>query len=263
VRDREEPVRLPGGNVAPVYRVGDTVRRATGPWTPGVHALLQYLESGGFEGSPRVLGVDEDGREILTFAEGMVPYAPDVPSEIWTDDALAGAARLVRSYHDAVASFVPPPGASWRFCPGAPSDGEIVCHNDLAPWNAVYRGGVPRVFIDWDFASPAPRLWDVAYAVWRFVPLYYDGLPGSDGGADVTQYARRLRLWCDEYGLEDRSTLLDVVQRRQRVMYDTVRVWGEAGVAGFAEMWQTGHADAPLRDKAFVEANRTALEARL
>ena len=61
--DSHEPVRLPGGNVAPVYRVGDTVRRSTGPWTPVVHALLRHLERVGFEHAPRVLCVDGDGRQ--------------------------------------------------------------------------------------------------------------------------------------------------------------------------------------------------------
>ena len=51
-------------------RVGDTVRRATGPWTPAVHALLRHLESVGFDAAPRVLGVDERGREVLTYLEG-------------------------------------------------------------------------------------------------------------------------------------------------------------------------------------------------
>lgn len=35
----EEPLR--GGNSAIVTRVGDTVRRPTGPWTPAVHLLLR------------------------------------------------------------------------------------------------------------------------------------------------------------------------------------------------------------------------------
>jgi len=29
------------GNIIAVVRVGDTVRRATGPWTPAIHALLR------------------------------------------------------------------------------------------------------------------------------------------------------------------------------------------------------------------------------
>jgi hypothetical protein len=35
-----------------------------------VHQLLLHLEKKGFAGSPRFLGLDEQGREILTFLEG-------------------------------------------------------------------------------------------------------------------------------------------------------------------------------------------------
>lgn len=268
MHDDAEPQRLPGGNVAPVYRVGDTVRRTTGPWTPAVHALLRHLEYAGFTAAPRVLGVDDAGHETLSYIDGFVPYAPDVPALIWTDDALAAAARLVRAYHDAVRTFVAPAGASWRVLPGAPRAGasaetDIICHNDIAPWNTVYRDGLPSALIDWDFAAPAPAIWDVAYAAWRFVPLYYDGVPGISKAPDVAEQSRRLALFCNEYRLRGRVSLLDAVIARQQVMYDTVRVWGEAGIPGFAEMWATGHADAPLRDKAFVEQHRGELASRL
>jgi hypothetical protein len=247
-----------------VYRVGDTVRRATGAWTPAVHALLRHLERAGFQGAPRVLGIDDGGREILSYMEGSVPYAPTIPREIWSDGALSAAARLVRRYHDAAASFHAPDDARWRFCPGAPQGGDIICHNDLAPWNTVYRGGLPGAFIDWDFAAPAPRLWDVAYAAWRFVPLYYNGVPGTEEeDADVHDCARRLRLFSDAYGLAERRDLVDTVLRRQEVMYETVKVWGEAGIAGFAEMWRSGHADYPLRDAAFVRGAQHELEGAL
>ena len=74
-RHTEEP--LGGGNVsAGVVRVGDTVCRPAGPHTPAVHALLSYLQTVGFEGAPRPLGIDERGREILSFIEGTVPW-PD------------------------------------------------------------------------------------------------------------------------------------------------------------------------------------------
>src|SRR5438067_11327286 len=116
-----EPIRLPGGNIAPVYRIGDTVRRATGPWTPAVHALLRHLERRGFEAAPRVLGTDDENRESLSYIEGFVPFARDIPAEIWSDEALAVAAALVRAYHDAVRSFEPPPDARRRVCPGAPT----------------------------------------------------------------------------------------------------------------------------------------------
>ncbi len=263
--DENAPERLPGGNVAPVYRIGDSVRRTTGPWTPAVHALLRHLQDVGFAGAPRVIGIDDEGRESLTFIEGFVPYAPEIPEYIWTDDAMVAAAVLLRAYHDAVRTFEPPADARWRVLPDAPTSGEIICHNDVAPWNTVYRDGMPHALIDWDFAAPAPAIWDVAYSAARFVPLYYDGTPydGARRPPDLGDYARRLRLFCDAYGLNDRGDLLSVVQARQRVMYETVRQWGEAGVPGFAEMWATGHADLPLRDLAFVKEHRRELASKL
>jgi hypothetical protein len=57
----EVKIRLDGGNADGAVRVGDTVRRAAGPWTSAVHALLAHLAGQGFVGSPRPLGVDEQG----------------------------------------------------------------------------------------------------------------------------------------------------------------------------------------------------------
>jgi len=39
-----------GGNLNDAVRLGDTVRRRAGPWTPAVHELLRFLER---EASPR------------------------------------------------------------------------------------------------------------------------------------------------------------------------------------------------------------------
>ena len=47
--------QLEGGNVGGAVRVGDTVRRSAGPWTPAVHALLAHLADKGFTGAPRPL----------------------------------------------------------------------------------------------------------------------------------------------------------------------------------------------------------------
>jgi len=55
---------LHGGNTSVVVRVGDTVRRHTGRWTPAVHALLAHLTSVGFADAPTVQGIDDQGREI-------------------------------------------------------------------------------------------------------------------------------------------------------------------------------------------------------
>src|SRR5688500_10217288 len=97
-RSTHEEVVLAGGNMAPVVRVADTVRRVTGPWTPTVHALLRHLEAIGFDGAPRVHGIDDRGREILDFVPGTVEW-PEMGA-LLTDDGVARGADLLRRYHD-------------------------------------------------------------------------------------------------------------------------------------------------------------------
>ena len=46
--------QLVGGNThAEIVKISDTVRRPTGDWTPGVHALLKHLDTRGYDGAPR------------------------------------------------------------------------------------------------------------------------------------------------------------------------------------------------------------------
>jgi aminoglycoside phosphotransferase (APT) family kinase protein len=126
-----------------------------------------------------------------------------------------------------------------------------VCHNDLAPYNTIYRDGQPVALIDWDVAAPAPPLWDVAHAVWRFVDItnYADSV-------DVPTLAARTRLFCDAYGLANRSSLLDTVLARQHALHATIRELARAGDPAFAAMWGTEHSDGPLRDAEYLRRHR-------
>ena len=100
---------FPGGNVSSVSRVGDTVRRRSGPTTPAVHALLRHIRAAGFGQAPQPLGFDDEGREILTFVEGEVWHDP-LPDVVWLDRTLTDAASLLRRRHDATVGFEPPAG---------------------------------------------------------------------------------------------------------------------------------------------------------
>ena len=71
-----------------------------------------------------------------------------------------------------------------------PGGGDVICHNDLAPWNAVFVQHRPTAFIGWDDAAPGPRWWDLAYSLWHFVPLYGD--PATDP-FDLTKFQPRAR----------------------------------------------------------------------
>jgi hypothetical protein len=175
------------------------------------------------------LGFDEQGREMLSYVEGeggLIPLRP----ETVTDEALVGQAKLIRHFHDASASFQPG-GADWDLLLADPSGiSEIICHNDLSVTNTVYRDGHPVALVDWDFAAPGSRLWDLAYAVWWLVPLHRPEFMRSIGWPEVDQ-PRRLGAFCDAYGLRDeRWQLLDVLRDRQVRNQSQLRQWLRDGI---------------------------------
>jgi hypothetical protein len=241
-------IPLGGGNVsASVVRIGDTVRRPAGPWTPAVHALLGHLHAAGFPGAPRPLGIDEHGREVLTFIPGTVAW-PDNFHLLDPNDALRRVARLIRDFHDAVTGFRPPPDARWQVLIPAEGTG-IIAHHDLAPWNLVISPG-HWAFIDWDTAAPGSRLWDVAYSLHGFVPLsanprYQRGNP-----------AHRMRLFADAYGLNqsERLELIPMLARRTKAMHDFLAGQAAVGAQPWTRLWDAGHGCAWRADTDYVAA---------
>ena len=248
----EEP--LAGGNLGGAVRVGDTVRRATGPWTPAVHALLRHLEERGFAESPRVNGIDELGREILTFVEGETVGDAEVwPAWTRSDSTMEEAGALLRRYHEAIATFVPPPGAVWRFTDRPLGDGELICHNDCAPYNVVHADGGIVGLIDWDVAGPGHPWQDLAFAAWQWVPLHHPDLlePGWTEPPDVT---RRLSLLLDAYGLPsgERAGMVETIPVRMQSSVDRIAAGADAGDPGMRALRDRGYLDDMRRSVASV-----------
>jgi hypothetical protein len=221
-----EEDRLPegrGGTVA--WRSKRGVHRATGPWTPTLHEFLGHLEAHGFEGAPRVLGTDEQGREVLTFIEGDVLADPGWqpgepgrwPAYARSLEALEATGALLRRLHDASAGFVPSAPVWKQFAWPTLLEGEIVCHGDVGRHNTVYRHGRPVAFIDWETIRPNLPLIEFGIAAWNFVPL---GPPSyfatSEFGA-TPDLATRLRLFASSYGVTGRDDVLWALhQAKQR-----------------------------------------------
>ncbi|MDO5285926.1 MAG: phosphotransferase [Actinomycetia bacterium] len=196
---------LAGGSTGPVWRRGDEVLRTAGPWTPAVHRLLAHCRAAGLTEVPEPRGV-EGGREVLSYLPGEVPAYP-LPAWVWRPEALVSSVELLRRYHEAAATA--DRSGPWRSPSQEPV--EVVCHNDVAPYNIVYRDGRAVGLIDADYASPGPRLWDLAYLAYRIVPLTWDR---ADGFSDAER-RQRLRLLCQTYGASARpEQLLPVVAER-------------------------------------------------
>jgi 8-oxo-dGTP diphosphatase len=251
--------QLPGGNVGGAVRIGSTVRRPTGAWTPAVHALLDHLARTGLTGTPRVLGTDSRGREVLTYLPGRV-LAPDDGTV--SDHLLADAMRWLRRYHEKVRTFRHP--GPWRNASGgvptAVSEGEIICHHDFGTYNVASGssadGDVVMGVFDWDMAGPGRPIEDVAFAAWSWVPLYRT-MP-------VEYVARRLVLLASSYagGCTPSGVLGAVMQRMDRSVR-VIRAGQDAGDPGMLQLATRGEPDRTERALATLATRLPEIAAAL
>jgi hypothetical protein len=269
----EVEIPLGGGDVTEgVVRIGDTVRRPRGAWSESVATYLRHLESVGFDGAPRHLGVDEQGRDILDFVVGEVPSQPVVESWAASEDALAGVARLLWGLHDASTGFVPAPEAVWfgqdlhiEMPPDLPPEepADIVSHFDVTPQNVVFREGAPIALIDFDLARPGSRLRDISNTAMYWVPLMppEDRDPALVGGNTPA----RLRTFLDAYGLEpsDRSKLVELLIVGATRSWYRMKANAEHRGGGWARMWSEGVGERIRRRRTWLIEQQSALEAAL
>jgi hypothetical protein len=245
----ESEQELAGGNMTAVSRVGDTVRRNVGPWTKQVHMLLAHLRAKGIQEVPVPLGFDQQGREILTFIPGLVGHSP-LP-ELRSDKILISAARLLRRIHDATEDMAQVWQSGWQSPTREPI--EVICHGDFAPYNCVFDKGNLIGVIDFDNAHPGNREWDLAYALYRFAPITAPSNPENYG--TISDQCRRVRLFCDEYGLQERSQILQTIKSRIAYMADDLRQGAANGDKRHQANIDAGHLEIYTTDHAYLDAH--------
>ena len=255
-------VPLPGGftNAGLVTRIGDTVRRPQGPTSRASRAVLEHLERVGFDGAPRFLGIDDQGREVLGFIPG---EAAIEPHEEWalTDEALVSVAELLHSYHGAVASF-DPAGHVWPDFVPPEFRGGLVSHDDPNLDNVIFCGERAVALIDFDLASPGSAVWDVACAARLWAPLRAErDTPEQVRGRSL----ERLRIFVDAYGLSrrDRAEMVDALVPAHERCYRVVRDAVDRGHDTFGHMWRDGGRERAGRTRSWLVSHDAQMRAAL
>ena len=228
-----------------VVRVEEaTVTRPAGPWTATVHALLEHVSGQGVP-VPRPLGSDGCWETL-----SLVPGTGG--DERWGDahlsvDACASAGALLRRYHDASASFVPPAGTKWiTDCyvkNGADAEGasgaidaavglgfhEVILHGDPKPGNMAWRGEEAVGLFDFDDARPGLRVDDVAYALKWIIPFNgeVEKLRSIDADEE-TAMRERAEAFLDGYGWQGTFDVATLAVSAHERSIDEIE-WGAAG----------------------------------
>jgi Phosphotransferase enzyme family len=247
--------------------VDGAVLKQAGRWSAGVIALLRHLADIGFDGAPRVIGdgLASDGRLAVTFVPGASPH----PNAWWSEEAVGAVGALLRRLHDATVSFVPPEGVRWQSCWLRDLDGadRVIGHCDTGPWNVVATQGRPTAFIDWEYAGPVDRWWELAAAVWLNAQLHDDDVAERNQLPDAATRARHVRAMFDGYGvprrcrpaLLDRLVEVPIHAARGEAIDGGVTPESTAGVTddGYPLLWAIAWR---VRSAAWIARHRGLLE---
>lgn len=259
-KDTEE---LRQGNISKVTRNGNIVYRDLKPQSSTVHRLLLHLENKGVTFTPRFLGVDENNQEMLSFMEGDTiedyPCQKELQSKSVT---VQMAAKMLRVYHDATLDFERCPEDIWFLNYEGGLQKEVICHNDFAPYNITFKDNKPVGMIDFDTVCPAPRIWDIAYAVYRFVPLsmeVYDPIRKKyrlyDKTLDCLERKSFINLFINTYGIGNSHEVLQTVIMRLQALVQLFDTECGKGNSAFIKMKEEGHQQFYVNEIAFIQEN--------
>ena len=150
----EEEILKGGENSSSIVRIGNYVHRSSQGNRKLYNEVLKHLESHGFRYSPKIYGLDDSGRDILSFIPGSTMLG--IPFSL---SQLQACVRILKEFHD--------------YCSLLTSKGvkETICHRDFSPWNVIFLHEMPVGIIDFDEVTPGNRIEDFAYFLWTFLDI--------------------------------------------------------------------------------------------
>lgn len=163
---------LEGGREGKIVKQGDQVVRPANVWSSSVHCFLEFL--------------------ISLFLK---------------DETIENVAKLLYSFHQAGRKYISHLSGQeqWMLPPVTPI--EVMCHGDFVPYNVTIMDEKPQGIIDFDMLHSGPALWDIAYAVYRWVPFTSPDNP--DHYNNLEEQIRRMKLY--------KSDILYILKNAQKI----------------------------------------------
>lgn len=228
-------------------------------WTEQLHHFLNFIINRGANFVPTPVGFDENN-EILSYIDGETcDY--HLSNNIKSEQALISSAKLLRKYHDISEQYVATVKSSlttWMFPAKNPI--EVICHNDFAPYNILFKGKQAVAIIDFEAAIPGPRLWDIAYAIYRFAPLTNPN--NKEGFGNLSEQIKRANIFCNSYNLDyqSRINLVDTIINRLEALMGFLQSAAESGNKKYQNNLSDGHLQLYSKDLKYILDNKLIIQ---
>jgi hypothetical protein len=255
IRKREIDVdTLDGGRERKIKKIGDKVIRPANAWSSDVHRFLEFLIRKGFDLVPKPYGFTEDSEEILSYVPGTAFNYP-LPKIYMNDEMIIGAAKLLKRYHNISRDYINElrGDEKWMLLPVKPA--EVMCHGDFAPYNVTLIDDTPMGIIDFDTLHPGPAIWDIAYAVYRWIPFTSPENP--DHYDDLDEQIRKIKVFMDSYGANagQRVDLPVIMIKRLTALIDYMTAEADNGNRDYAKNLEDGHVIIYINDINYIVNN--------
>jgi hypothetical protein len=231
---------LDGGREGKIKKSGEKVIRPANVWSSDVHRFLEFLISKGFKFVPKPYGFTEDNEEILSYVPGTAVNFP-LPKIFMNDEMIIGAAKLLKNYHDKGRDYIKELRGDEKWMLPEVKPAEVMCHGDFAPYNVTLIDEKPTGIIDFDTLHPGPALWDIAYAVYRWVPFTSPENP--DHYDDTPEQIRKMKVFSDSYGVtaEQREELPSMMVKRLTALVEFMTSEANDGNEDYEKNLEDGH----------------------
>jgi thiamine kinase-like enzyme len=242
---------LCGGRENKVFRTTEKVMRPSGSWTPHVHQFLNFLIDEGYTVVPQPYGINEKGEESLSYVHGEVHNDP-LPEFMLHDSMIVSSARLLRSYHEVSGRYIDRLSSKDEWMLPAVAPIEVMCHGDFAPYNVTIVDQEAFGIIDFDTLHPGPRMWDIAYAIYRWVP--FTNQTNAEGYFSLDEQIRKAKLFLDTYGVNhgERESLPQMMVERLTKLVSYMQSQAENGNEDFRKNIEAGHLDRYEKDIQYI-----------
>lgn len=235
------------GNMTTITKKGNTIYKSKPYNIQTIKRFLKYMEAYNLN-IPKYLGETSD-KIHLSYVNGNSIHSNTYNITFEKRmDMISSAAKLLATYHTATENFPVLKEDRYFLSYKGSLKNDVICHNDFAPYNLTFEDYKAVGIIDFDTICPAPREWDIAYALYRFILI--------DKNMN-NKYRELIELFLKEYDYKKDTDFFPIILERIQALIILFDDEISKNNQSFIEMEKNGHKKFYLEEMQRISSIRT------